>query len=302
MHFTLSEDHPYSPHEIGRHQSWPLTPDTVREGRHRHLRFSSLECWCRDQHLLVIQGADTMRVDMPDDPTVKRHMELLQVRRSGAVPSPELVVFRPGHFNYVFLAQKAELHTLEQRIADKLVKQARRVTRENDRSYEGALLHAPEHFYASFTSAYQVHAGLLKGNELAVGAGTGAEEQSALRITEPHGAEWSACAVPDQDAASGRCCAQFRICPLLHGLRSADTRLVEGERLQCRKGVGDGYSGCALEARCRNAVEKDAALPGIRGRDVDPVITRWHAQRSIRELHLGGKYELAVGQKPAVIE
>ncbi len=124
MHFTVSKDYPYSTYEIGRHQSWPLSPDTVRVGGQRHLRFTILDCWCVDQYLLVIQGGETMRVDMPNDAHARRNMVQQMVWRSGNVPSPEVIRFRPGRFSYVALAQESELQELEQRIADRLVKNA----------------------------------------------------------------------------------------------------------------------------------------------------------------------------------
>jgi hypothetical protein len=126
MHFTVSKDYPYGAHEIGTHKSWPLSADTVRDGRREHLRFSILDGWCEDQYLLVIRGGDTMRVDMPNDATVRGHMGVLQVSRSGAVPSPEVLRFMPGHFSFVALAQDARVHAQEQRIADRLVHHARR--------------------------------------------------------------------------------------------------------------------------------------------------------------------------------
>ncbi len=124
MHFTVSKDYPYSTYEIGRQQSWPLSPDTVRLGGQRHLRFTILDCWCVDQYLLVIQGGETMRLDMPNDDNTRSQLVHHMVRRSGDVPSPEVIRFRPGRFSYVALAQEGEPHEVEQRIADRLVKDA----------------------------------------------------------------------------------------------------------------------------------------------------------------------------------
>jgi hypothetical protein len=126
MHFTVSKDYPYSPHEIGRQQSWPLNADTVRNGRQRHLRFNILDCWCKDQYLLAIQGGDTMRVDMPNDANVRGHLIHHMVVRSGAVPSPEAIRFRPGRFRFEALAQDAAMHEVEQRIARALMSEAQK--------------------------------------------------------------------------------------------------------------------------------------------------------------------------------
>ncbi len=124
MHFTVSKDYPYGTYEIGRHQSWPLSPDTVRVGGQRHLRFTILDCWCIDQYLLVIKDGDTMRVDMPNDASTRGHLVHHMVRRSGGVPSPEVIRFRPGRFSYVAMAQEGELHQVEQRVANRLMKDA----------------------------------------------------------------------------------------------------------------------------------------------------------------------------------
>ena len=124
MHFTVGEDYPYSPHEIGTHKMWTLNADTVRDGRRHHLRFNIIDCWCRDHYLLVIQAGDTMRVDMPKDASTRGHLVHHMVRRSGAVPSPEVIRFRPGRFSYVAMAQEGELHEVEQRIANRLMKDA----------------------------------------------------------------------------------------------------------------------------------------------------------------------------------
>lgn len=124
MHFTVSDDYPYSPHEIGTRKQWTLSADTVRDGRRRHLRFHIIDCYCRDQYLLVIQAGDTMRVDMPNDPTVRGHLGHFQVHRSGAVPTPEVIRFRPGNYSFVALAQDARMHEVEQRIAHTLLRHA----------------------------------------------------------------------------------------------------------------------------------------------------------------------------------
>lgn len=124
MHFTVSDDYPYSPYEIGKHQGWPLQPDTVRDGRTRHLRFRVLDGYCTDQFVLVIRGGDTMRVDMPNDRTVRGHLHMFTVKRSGNVPSPEVIRFRPGRYSFVALAQESEVHALELRLAVRLVREA----------------------------------------------------------------------------------------------------------------------------------------------------------------------------------
>ena len=126
MHFTVSKDYPYSPHEIGRHMSWPLTGDTVRDGRVRHLRFTVLDGWCTDQYLLLIRGADTMQITMPErsillDPTSQQAAPL-----SGVVASPLVVRFQPGVYAFTTLAEAGTYQPMEQRIAARLARDAQR--------------------------------------------------------------------------------------------------------------------------------------------------------------------------------
>jgi hypothetical protein len=117
MHFTVSTEYPYAQHEIGRHRMWPLSPDTVRDGWQRHLRFSILDCWCTDQYLLVIRAEDTMRVDLPDAGDLRKALVLRVYSRSGMLPSPEVMRFRPGHFTFSELADVPDHHELELRLA-----------------------------------------------------------------------------------------------------------------------------------------------------------------------------------------
>ncbi|MEX1131716.1 MAG: hypothetical protein WEC15_00690, partial [Flavobacteriales bacterium] len=129
MHFTVSKQYPYGDHEIGTHKSWPLSPDTVRAGRQRHLRFSILDCFCVDQYLVVISDGDKMRVDIPSGDTDRGHLVHGMVARSGAIPSPEVIRFMPGRFNFVNLAEDPSYHEVEDRIAQRLIRNAGKRTK-----------------------------------------------------------------------------------------------------------------------------------------------------------------------------
>jgi hypothetical protein len=126
MHFTVSKDYPYGEHEIGTHKSWPLTADTICDGRRKHLRFDILDCFCDDQYLLVIKGGDTMRIDMPNDVNNRGHLVHRMVARGGLLAAPEVVRFVPGRFNFVALAEDARYHEVEARIAERLLRDARK--------------------------------------------------------------------------------------------------------------------------------------------------------------------------------
>lgn len=131
MHFTVSKDYPYSEREIGTHKYWALSPDTVREGRREHLRFSILNGYCMDQFLLVVRGGDTMRIDMPNDPTNRGHLVHRMVARGGSLAAPEVMRFMPGRFNFVNLAEDPSYHEVEERIAQGLIRDAGKRTKRN---------------------------------------------------------------------------------------------------------------------------------------------------------------------------
>jgi len=131
MHFNVSKDYPYSAHEIGTHKSWPLSGDTVRDGRREYLRFSVLNGYCVDQYLLVIRGGDTMRIDMPNDHTNRGHLVHRMAARGGLLAAPEVIRFMPGRFNFVNLAEDPSYREKEERIAQALIRDERERAKRN---------------------------------------------------------------------------------------------------------------------------------------------------------------------------
>ncbi|MCB0785814.1 MAG: hypothetical protein KDC02_16615 [Flavobacteriales bacterium] len=117
LHFTVSEEYPYDEGERGRHMSWSLTPDTVRVGWRRHLRFRVLDCYCTEPYLLVRRGEETMRLDLPDDPE-ERAALVARMELRGAEGPPEVVRFRPGRYTLLELSEGFE--ALEERIARRM--------------------------------------------------------------------------------------------------------------------------------------------------------------------------------------
>lgn len=97
LYFTVSEEYPYGEGERGRHMSWSLTPDTVRVGWRRHLRFRVLDCYCTQPYLLVRRGGGTMRIDLPDDPE-ERAGWVARMYPPGTRSPAMQVRFRPGRF------------------------------------------------------------------------------------------------------------------------------------------------------------------------------------------------------------
>ena len=119
LHFTVSQEYPYDEGERGRHQSWSLTPDTVRDGWRRHLRFRVLDCYCTEPYLLVRRGEETMRLDLPDDPEERAELVARMERRGPGGP-PEVVRFVPGR---VTLAEQVEgFEDREARMARRMVR------------------------------------------------------------------------------------------------------------------------------------------------------------------------------------
>jgi len=119
LHFTVSREYPYDEGERGRHQSWSLTPDTVRDGWRRHLRFRVLDCYCTEPYLLVRRGNETMRLDLPDD--LEERAELVaRMERRGPGGPPEVVRFVPGRSTLAGLVEGYEER--EARMARRMVR------------------------------------------------------------------------------------------------------------------------------------------------------------------------------------
>ena len=107
LHFTVSQEYPYDEGVRGRHQSWSLTPDTIRDGWRRHLRFRVLDCFCTEPYLLVRRGEETMRLDLPDDPEERAELVARMERRGPGGP-PEVVRFVPGRVTLAELVEGFE--------------------------------------------------------------------------------------------------------------------------------------------------------------------------------------------------
>lgn len=135
MHFTVSKDYPYSPHEIGRHMFWPLTGDTVRDGCVRHLRFTIFDGWSTDHYLLLIKGTDTMRITMPDRSIAFEQTAQHPERRNGKEAAPLVVRFQPGVYAFATLAEEDAYHPMEQRIAARLARDAKRRAHHEQRRH-----------------------------------------------------------------------------------------------------------------------------------------------------------------------
>lgn len=120
IHFTLSKDYPYAPEQAGKHEQWVLTATPLQDGRTQRLWFSILDCWCTDLFVLIMQGQESMRIDLPDASPERWALVQHVMQRSGDLPSPEVIRFRPGRFTYAELMNDPVFDELEARLADRL--------------------------------------------------------------------------------------------------------------------------------------------------------------------------------------
>ncbi len=120
IHFTIAKNYPYAPEQAGKHEQWVLAATPMKDGRTERLRFGILDCWCDGLFVLVIQGQQSMRIDLPD-PSAERWALVEHVmKRSGDFASPEVIRFRPGRFTYSELMNDPAFEELEMRLAGKL--------------------------------------------------------------------------------------------------------------------------------------------------------------------------------------
>lgn len=117
-HFTNRS--PYEPARNGEH-TWWMRDGTYMPGSGRmRLLFHFIDCWCTEHYIMVYNGEERMRIDLPDAPAdcwaIAKHV----MTRSGYVASPEVIRFRPGRFSFTELMNEPAFDALEQRIAKRL--------------------------------------------------------------------------------------------------------------------------------------------------------------------------------------
>lgn len=131
MAFTMRDDHPYSEAERGQEKHWPLAGTPISGDRKGREQFTVLDRWCTDQYVVITQGSERMRIDLPDAGPARTALHEHAMGRSGFDASPEVIRFRPGQFSYAELAHEAGFEKLEARLAEGIKNAAAEEHRKN---------------------------------------------------------------------------------------------------------------------------------------------------------------------------
>lgn len=138
-HFTVPTDYPYGPERPGDHTGWSLTGAPLEDRAKQYLNFHVMDCWCTGLYMLVIQGRETMRIDLPDAPAERWALVEHAMQRSGDHASPEIIRFRAGRFAFADLMLDPAFDALETRLAQGLKRTAdeayQRQLAEQERTY-----------------------------------------------------------------------------------------------------------------------------------------------------------------------
>lgn len=121
-HFT--SHNPYEPERNGEHKSWMVTGTPLAAPGKARIQFHFIDCWCTAHYIMVYNGKESMRMDLPDAAAERWALVQHVMKRSGDIPSPEVIRFRPGRFTYVELMHDTVFDDLEARIARRLKEDA----------------------------------------------------------------------------------------------------------------------------------------------------------------------------------
>lgn len=117
-HFTSYS--PYEPERNGEHKWWMLKGTPLAGPGKGRLQFRFIDCWCTEHYIQVQRGKESMRIDLPDAPAERWALVQHVMMRSGDMPSPEVIRFRPGRFAFAELMNDTVFDDLEARIAKRL--------------------------------------------------------------------------------------------------------------------------------------------------------------------------------------
>lgn len=117
-HFTSQS--PYEPDRNGEHKSWMISGTPLPVPGKKRLQFHFIDCSCTEHYIIVYNGAESMRMDLPDIPADRWSLVQHVMQRSGDRPSPEVIRFRPGRFAYAELMIDTVFDKLEARLAKRL--------------------------------------------------------------------------------------------------------------------------------------------------------------------------------------
>ncbi|HRF80257.1 MAG TPA: hypothetical protein PL070_09225 [Flavobacteriales bacterium] len=117
-HFTNQS--PYEPARNGEHTWWMRDGTRLPGLGKERLRFHFIDCWCTEHYIMVYNGEESMRIDLPDAPADRWAIAQHVMARSGYSASPEVIRFRPGRYTFEELMHDPAFDRLEQRIAKRL--------------------------------------------------------------------------------------------------------------------------------------------------------------------------------------
>lgn len=117
-HFTSHS--PHEPERNGEHKWWMLKGMPLAGPGKGRLQFRFIDCWCTEHYIQVQRGKESMRIDLPDAPAERWALVQHVMERSGDLPSPEVIRFRPGRFAFAELMNDTVFDDLETRIAKRL--------------------------------------------------------------------------------------------------------------------------------------------------------------------------------------
>lgn len=121
-HFTSHS--PYGPDRNGEHKSWVIAGTPLAVPGKEQLQFHFIDCFCTEHFIMVYKGTEEMRMDLPDASAERWALVQHVMARSGDMPSPEVIRFRPGRFKYAELMNDTVFDVLEERIAKRLKEDA----------------------------------------------------------------------------------------------------------------------------------------------------------------------------------
>ena len=136
-HFTSQS--PYEPERNGEHISWILQGTQLPGPGKERLQFRFIDCWCTDHYIRVQRGNESMRIDLPDASAERWALVQHVMQRSGDLPSPEVIHFRPGRYTYAELMNDTDFDELEARLA-------KRLKEAENASYQKQLVELEEYY------------------------------------------------------------------------------------------------------------------------------------------------------------
>lgn len=117
-HFTSHS--PYDPHRDGEHKWWMCNGVPLAVPGKKRLQFQFIDCWCTTHYIMVYNGKESMRMDLPDASADRWALVQHVMKRSGDRSSPEVIRFRPGRFSYAELMMDSIFDALEARLANQI--------------------------------------------------------------------------------------------------------------------------------------------------------------------------------------